>query len=92
MQYIGNPNAINYIKSLPKRTKQSFSSLFPKANPLLLDLLTKMITFNPDKRYTIEQCLEHSYFEGLHSPDSEPRCDRVFDWSWDNFEPKKEIL
>ena len=54
MQYIGNPNAINYIKSLPKRTKQSFSTLFPKANPLLLDLLTKMITFNPDKRYTIE--------------------------------------
>lgn len=54
MKYIGNPNAINYIKSLPKRTKQSFTQLYPKANPKVCELLTKMITFNPDKRYTVE--------------------------------------
>ena len=51
-----------------------------------------MITFNPDKRYTVEQCLEHDYFDGLHNPEAEPRCDKVFDWSWDNFELKKETL
>ncbi|CAD8177060.1 unnamed protein product [Paramecium octaurelia] len=92
MKYIGNPNAINYIKSLPKRTKQSFTQLYPKANPKVCELLTKMITFNPDKRYTVEQCLEHDYFDGLHNPEAEPRCDKVFDWSWDNFELKKETL
>ena len=30
MSYIGNQNAINYIKGLPKRSKQSWSTLFPK--------------------------------------------------------------
>lgn len=92
MKYIGNPNAINYIKSLPKRTKQPFNTLFPKANPKVCDLLAKMITFNPDKRITVEEAIEHPYFEGLHNSEAEPRAEKVFDWSWDNFEPKKDIL
>jgi mitogen-activated protein kinase 1/3 len=51
-----------------------------------------MLTFNPDRRYTVEECLSHAYFESLHNPDEEPVCEKVFDWSWDNFEPTKEIL
>ena len=50
-------------------------SLFPKANPLSLDLLSKMLTFNPDKRYTVEDCLNHAYFETLHNHDEEPICE-----------------
>lgn len=30
MKYIGNQNAIKYIKSLPKRSKQKWESLFSK--------------------------------------------------------------
>jgi hypothetical protein len=37
-----------------------------------LDLLDKMLTFNPEKRITIEQALEHPYMESLHSPEDEP--------------------
>jgi len=51
-----------------------------------------MLTFNPDNRYTVEQCLSHPYFESLHNPEEEPICEESFDWSWDNFEPTKEIL
>ncbi|KRX06315.1 Protein kinase-like domain [Pseudocohnilembus persalinus] len=92
MSYIGNENAIKYIRSLPKRSKQKLENLYPKTNPLLLDLIDHMLTFNPDHRYTVEQCLEHPYFESLHNPEEEPVCEKVFDWSWDNFEPTKEIL
>ncbi|CAK85439.1 unnamed protein product (macronuclear) [Paramecium tetraurelia] len=92
MKYITNEGAIKYIKSLPKRTKQNFSTLFQKVNPTCLDLLSKMLTFSPFQRYTVEQCLNHPYFDGLHSKDDEPICDSVFDWSWDKMELKKEIL
>lgn len=51
-----------------------------------------MLTFNPDDRYTIEECLAHPYFEGLHNPDEEPESDEHFDWSFDNFEPTRELL
>ena len=62
-----------------------------------------MLTFNPNKRFTVEECLvinlllinyykEHPYFEGLHSPEEEPVCESLFDWSWDDFELKKETI
>ena len=84
--------ALKYIKSLPKRNRQSWSSLYAKANPVALDLLGKMLIFNPVKRYTVEQCLAHPYFEGLHTDSSEPESEQVVDWTWDNFEPTKELL
>lgn len=90
MAFIGNDQARKYIKSLPRRNKQSWSSLYPKANPVALDLLSKMLVFNPLKRYTVQQCLAHPYFEGLHDENAEPLCGEAFDWSFDNFEPTKE--
>ena len=36
-----------------------------------------MLTFNPEKRITIEQALEHPYMESLHSPEDEPVRDSV---------------
>lgn len=77
---------------LPKRTKQLFASLFPKANPVALDLLSKLLVFNPNKRYTVEQCIAHPYFEGLHNPDEEPLANNPFDWSFDDIELKKENI
>ena len=92
LSYIANESALKYLKSLPKRSKQPWTNLFAKANPMGLDLLSKMLTFNPDKRYTVEECLAHPYFEGLHNPDEEPVAETPFDWSFDHFEPTKEVL
>lgn len=92
LAYIGNESALKYIKSLPKRSKQKFVTIYPKANPVGLDLLEKILTFNPDKRLTVEECLAHPYFEGLHNPEEEPVAESYFDWSWDSFEPTKDLL
>jgi len=34
-----------------------------------------MLTFNPDRRFTVEECLAHPYFESLHNPEEEPVCE-----------------
>lgn len=57
-----------------------------------MNLLSKMLIFNPEKRYTVKQCLKHPYFEGLHNEEAEPEAEEAFDWTWDNFEPTKELL
>lgn len=49
----------------------SFRALFPDANPLAIDLLEKMLQFNPAKRITVEEALAHPYLAQIHDPASE---------------------
>ena len=92
LEFITKIEAKDFLMKLVKRTKQTWSSLFPNANPVALDLLGKMLTFNPKKRYTVDQCISHPYFEGLHDPEQEPITSKVFDWSFDSVELTKENL
>lgn len=92
MAFIGNDSARRYIRNLPKRQRLPWTNLYPKANPIALDLLNHMLVFDPNKRYTVEQCLSHPYFQSLHNPAEEPRCDGHFDWSFDDFTPTKPLL
>ncbi len=92
LEFITKIEAKEFLMKLVKRTKQTWSSLFPNANPVALDLLGKMLTFNPKKRYTVDQCISHPYFEGLHDPEQEPISSKVFDWSFDSVELTKENL
>ena len=92
LEFITNQQAREFVLKLPKRTKLQFNSLFPKANPVALDLLAKLLVFNPNKRYTVEQAISHPYFEGLHNPEEEPIADSAFDWKFDDVELTKENL
>ncbi|KAI6043956.1 CMGC/MAPK protein kinase [Pisolithus marmoratus] len=62
----------DYIRALPFRKRKPFAQLFPNANPLAIDFLTKTLTFDPKKRLTVEEALEHPYLEAYHDPDDEP--------------------
>ena len=92
LDFIQKKEAKEFFLKLVKRTKLTWSSLFPNANPIALDLLEKMLTFNPKKRYTVDQCISHPYFEGLHDPEQEPITNTPFDWTFDAVELTKENL
>jgi len=62
----------DYIRALPFRKKKPFAQLFPNANPLAIDFLTKTLTFDPKKRITTEEALAHPYLEAYHDPEDEP--------------------
>lgn len=49
--------------------------LFPKADSLAIDLLKKMLIFDPDKRITVEEALSHPYLAALHCPEDEPKTE-----------------
>lgn len=71
---IKSKRARQYLMSLPPRKPQSFKALYPKANPLALDLLSKLLTFNPAQRLTVEQALQHPYMAAYHDPADEPEA------------------
>jgi serine/threonine protein kinase len=71
--------AQDYIRSLPIKPRVPFSTLFPHANPLAIDLLSQLLCFDPAKRISCEQALNHPYLQVWHDPADEPICDAV---SW----------
>ena len=60
---IGKAN--EYIKSLGKSTGKPLEKVFPAADPAALDLLKKMLQFNPKRRLTAAEALEHEFFQGV---------------------------
>jgi mitogen-activated protein kinase 1/3 len=60
---VGKAN--DYIKSLRKSSGKPFEKVFPAADPSVLDLLKQMLHFNPKRRLTAAQALEHEFFQGV---------------------------
>ena len=44
-----------------------------------VNLLSRMLVFNPNKRISIEQALKHPYMAALHDINDEPICSNPFD-------------
>lgn len=42
--------AVDYIKRLPNKSAVPFATLYPNASPSAVDLLSKMLVFDPRKR------------------------------------------
>mmetsp|Transcript_10454 Transcript_10454/g.15279 ORF Transcript_10454/g.15279 Transcript_10454/m.15279 type:complete len:482 (+) Transcript_10454:79-1524(+) len=79
---VGCQSAREYIGRKPDKERTPLQFIFPNATELALDLLDKMLTFNPNRRYTVEQCLAHPYLQKLHEPNDEPNSE-PFDYSFE---------
>lgn len=67
-----SPFASMMLDSLQPKTGKALSEIYPNAPADALDLLKKLLQFNPNKRLTAEQALEHPYLSKFHDPATEP--------------------
>ncbi|KAI9324185.1 mitogen-activated protein kinase HOG1 [Zopfochytrium polystomum] len=79
---IGSENTLRFVQSLPLRQRVPFNQRFKIDDPAAIDLLERMLVFDPRKRYTAEEALAHPYLAAYHDPSDEPIADSVFDWSF----------
>ncbi|RMZ87848.1 hypothetical protein DV736_g4926, partial [Chaetothyriales sp. CBS 134916] len=80
---IGSPRAQEYVRNLPYMPKVPFARLFPQANPDALDLLDRMLAFDPSSRISVEDALEHRYLHIWHDASDEPACPKTFDFAFE---------
>lgn len=60
-----------YIRSLQKSKTVPWRHLYPNASLAALDLLNKLLQFDPELRLTVEECLAHPYLESYHDSEDE---------------------
>ncbi|EMG48861.1 Mitogen-activated protein kinase [Candida maltosa Xu316] len=85
LEIIKSERAKKFIRSLPFRSKidlDNFINNHPYrrvkvrarefVNPLAIDLLDKLLVFDPSKRISAEEALAHPYLKTYHDPSDEP--------------------
>ncbi|GIQ91980.1 hypothetical protein KIPB_015490, partial [Kipferlia bialata] len=61
MQSIQSPFAHTMLESLPPSRPRPLSDIIPSAPADAIDLMQKILTFNPDKRLSCHDILRHPY-------------------------------
>jgi hypothetical protein len=59
-------------RSRPPLQRVDLVKLFPGASPLAVDLLGRMLQFDPRRRISVEQALAHPWLAQLHDEAAEP--------------------
>ena len=49
-----------------------------------LDLLERLLVYNPKQRMTAAEALKHEYVRPYRDPADEPDAPEKFDWGWDH--------
>ncbi|KAJ4489193.1 kinase-like domain-containing protein [Lentinula lateritia] len=84
IETIASENTLRFVQSLPKRERVPFSQKLRTNDPHALDLLEKMLVFDPRKRIDATQSLSHEYVAPYHDPTDEPEAAEKFDWSFND--------
>lgn len=78
LSFINSSKARAYIRALPAVEKVPFAQKFPDADPLAIDLLEKMLQFDPRKRIDVNDALKHPWLAQLHDEAAEPSANEAF--------------
>ncbi|TYH63079.1 hypothetical protein ES332_D07G165700v1 [Gossypium tomentosum] len=81
--FLRSDNARRYVRQLPQYPRQNFSVRFPNTSPGAVDLLERMLIFDPHRRITVDEALCHPYLAPLHDINEEPVCPRPFSFDFE---------
>lgn len=69
--FIEDKELIKGLLKMPTQSKMSLDKKYPGSGKDAIDLLSKMLTFDPYARLTIEECLAHPYLASIRRKKSE---------------------
>ena len=72
LKAIKSRHTATMLDSISVKPKKPWSALYPNASADALDLLDRLLQFNPDKRITADEALAHPYLQQFHNTADEP--------------------
>jgi mitogen-activated protein kinase 1/3 len=81
---VRSDEARKYLQNMNKKKPMALRDVFPGASKLAIGFLEKMLVFDPSKRSTAEELLQHPFMSHLHDPTDEPVSTEKFFWEHDN--------
>lgn len=95
LKWIKSPEAKKTVTDMEVESNVEFHEYFPDSSPEAIDLLSRMLKFNPNERITVQQALEHPFLRKFHRVSEEITCPSAFDFGFEKGygeEIPKEIL
>lgn len=95
---IRNKNFLKFmIDKEPGISKKSLTELCPTAPPQAIDMLSKLLTFDPAKRLTASEMLKHPFLDELYDPENDDQIVegepvKYYDFEFEQYTINKDII
>ena len=66
-----SPEVASFLREYDAPPKEPFQNYFPQANPDAVDLIERLLRFNPAERLTAIQVLDHPFLQDVRDPETE---------------------
>jgi mitogen-activated protein kinase 1/3 len=84
ISFISDKQAEDYIQIFSPKPGINLQDKYPNSSIESLDLLKRMLTFNPYFRITIDQCLNHDFFASVRDLDKENSAKKEISFSFEH--------
>lgn len=95
LEKIEDKNLVSFLlQSFKMCSKAPWEEVFPEINPECLDLIKKLLTYDPEERLSARDVLAHPFLKDLHNQSEEPRAKEItyFDFEFEQYSLSKSIL
>lgn len=91
LAFVSSKRARKFMLDLPRKSQVDWAEVYPSAHDDAIDLLSKMLQFDPSKRITVDDALKHPYVKKLYTG-KEPTCEKHFQFDEEDLELSKSAV
>lgn len=85
------------IEKEPSIQRKTLNELIPNAPPSAIDLISKLLTYDPAERISAKEMLQHPFLEELYDPDNDDQIIegepvKYYDFEFEQYTINKDII